>query len=51
MDTTKLCRNGIYNLIKAGDFPKSVAVIGKCKPWLESEVEAWMMEKIDFANT
>ena len=46
IDKTTLCRSSIYNLINAGDFPNSVTVMGKRKAWLESEVEEWMMEKI-----
>lgn len=47
IDKTTLCRSSIYNLINAGDFPNSVAVMGKRKAWLESEVEDWMMSKIE----
>ncbi|WP_133012569.1 AlpA family phage regulatory protein [Marinomonas flavescens] len=47
MDKTTLCRSSIYNLIKAGDFPKNVTVMGKRKAWLESEIEDWMMSKIE----
>ncbi|MGR5254340.1 AlpA family phage regulatory protein [Vibrio astriarenae] len=47
MDKTTLCRSSIYNLIKAGDFPKNVTVMGKRKAWLESEVEGWMQDKIE----
>ncbi|NOH28992.1 AlpA family phage regulatory protein [Vibrio mediterranei] len=47
MDKTTLCRSSIYNLIKTGDFPKNVTVMGKRKAWLESEVEDWMMSKIE----
>lgn len=50
MDKTTLCRSSIYNLIKAGDFPKNVTVMGKRKAWLESEVEDWMMGKMEQAE-
>ena len=46
IDKTTLCRSSIYNLINSGDFPDSVAVMGKRKAWLESDVEDWMMEKL-----
>ena len=46
MDKTTLCRSSIYLLIKAGDFPKNVTVMGKRKAWLESEIDDWMMEKM-----
>lgn len=47
MDKTTLCRSSIYNLINAGQFPKNVTVMGKRKAWLESEIEDWMMSKIE----
>ncbi|WP_154723825.1 AlpA family phage regulatory protein [Vibrio cyclitrophicus] len=47
MDKTTLCRSSIYNLIKAGEFPKNVTVMGKRKAWLESEVEDWMIGKME----
>ncbi|SBS25447.1 Prophage CP4-57 regulatory protein (AlpA) [Marinomonas spartinae] len=47
MDKTSLCRSSIYNLINAGQFPKNVTVMGKRKAWLESEIEDWMMRKIE----
>ncbi|CAK2365569.1 AlpA family transcriptional regulator [Pseudoalteromonas luteoviolacea] len=50
MDKTTLCRSSIYNLIKAGEFPKNVTVMGKRKAWLESEVEDWMIEKLQAAE-
>ncbi|RCU51057.1 AlpA family phage regulatory protein [Corallincola holothuriorum] len=31
MEVTTLCRSSIYLLIKAGDFPKNVTVMGKRK--------------------
>ena len=47
MDTTTLCRTSIYSLIKAGKFPNNITVIGKRKAWLESEVQAWVREKVN----
>lgn len=46
MDKTTLCRSSIYLLIKSGDFPKNVTVMGKRKAWLESEVDDWMVSKM-----
>ncbi|OOE46286.1 MULTISPECIES: AlpA family phage regulatory protein [Salinivibrio] len=46
MEKTSLCSSSIYNLMKEGDFPKNISVMGKRKAWLESEVEEWMMAKI-----
>ena len=50
MDKTTLCRSSIYILIKAGNFPKNVTVMGKRKAWLESEVDDWMIEKLQAAE-
>lgn len=50
MDKTTLCRSSIYLLIKAGDFPKNVTVMGKRKAWLESEIDDWMMSKMEECN-
>ena len=47
MDKTTLCRSSIYNLIKAGEFPKNVTVMGKRKACLESDIEDWMMSKLE----
>jgi prophage regulatory protein len=47
METTTLCRSSIYNLIKGGDFPGNYTVMGKRKAWLESEVQAWVRDKVD----
>ncbi|WP_158107934.1 AlpA family phage regulatory protein [Vibrio furnissii] len=42
-----MCSSSIYNLINAGEFPQSVTVMGKRKAWLESEVEEWMVSKME----
>ena len=46
IEKTTLCRTSIYSLIKAGEFPNSITVMGKRKAWLESDIEDWMMEKL-----
>ncbi|OOE38682.1 transcriptional regulator [Salinivibrio kushneri] len=47
MEKTSLCSSSIYNLMKEGDFPKNISVMGKRKAWLESEVEEWVMARIE----
>ncbi|MBB1464571.1 AlpA family phage regulatory protein [Vibrio sp. SG41-7] len=47
MDKTTLCRSSIYLLIKAGEFPGNYTVMGKRKAWLESEVDDWLMSKVE----
>ncbi|OOF11736.1 MULTISPECIES: AlpA family phage regulatory protein [Salinivibrio] len=46
MEKTSLCSSSIYNLMKEGDFPKNISVMGKRKAWLESDVEEWMLKKL-----
>ena len=44
---TGLSRSGIYDLMKAGKFPRPVPLGGKkAVGWLESEIEAWIEERI-----
>ncbi|WP_337247545.1 helix-turn-helix transcriptional regulator [Vibrio sp. V39_P1S14PM300] len=40
----------MYELMKNGEFPKSFTVSGKRKAWLESDVEDWMMSKMEGCN-
>ncbi|RJG50582.1 AlpA family phage regulatory protein [Motilimonas pumila] len=51
MDKTTLCRSSIYILIKAGEFPENYTVMGKRKAWLESEVDDWLMSKMEECRT
>ncbi|EHH1173884.1 AlpA family phage regulatory protein [Vibrio cyclitrophicus] len=44
---TTLCKSTIYELMKVGEFPKNFTVSGKRKAWLESDVEDWMMSKVE----
>ncbi|RVL05658.1 helix-turn-helix transcriptional regulator [Sinorhizobium meliloti] len=39
-------RMHIYRLMKAGKFPKSVPVGSSSIAWLESEIDAWIMERV-----
>lgn len=48
---TTLCKSTIYELMKNGEFPKNFTVSGKRKAWLESDVEDWMMLKVEVAET
>lgn len=44
---TTLCKSTIYELMTVGEFPKNFTVSGKRKAWLESDVEDWMMSKVE----
>ncbi|HCA6390267.1 TPA: AlpA family transcriptional regulator [Klebsiella pneumoniae] len=43
---TGLTDKWFYKLIKDGEFPKPIK-LGRSSRWLESEVEAWLQERID----
>ena len=42
---TGLTDKWFYKLIKDGEFPKPIK-LGRSSRWLESEVEAWLQERI-----
>lgn len=39
----------IYKLIKDGAFPKPIK-LGRSSRWLQSEVEAWLQERINLSR-
>ena len=39
-------RSQIYLLIKQGKFPKQIQISPRSVAWLESELEAWMEDRI-----
>ena len=41
LERTGLSRSTLYRKIKAGTFPKQVAISMRCAGWRESEVTAW----------
>lgn len=47
MDCTGLGRSSIYSYISDGQFPKPVPIGGRAVAWVESEVNEWIMEKIE----
>lgn len=47
MNKTTLCKSNIYKLMSNGEFPKNFTVSGKRKAWLESDVEEWMLSKLE----
>lgn len=44
---TGLARSTVYKFINAQEFPKQVSLGGRSVGWIESEVEAWIVEKIE----
>ncbi len=43
---TGLCRSAIYNLIRAGKFPKQIKLTQRSSGWLESEIDQWLADRI-----
>ncbi len=43
---TGLSRSTIYAGIKAGTFPKPIQLGAQSVGWLESEIDAWLLERI-----
>ena len=42
---TSLSRAGIYALMNAGDFPRTVRTGARSVAWRESEIETWISER------
>tara|TARA_R100000687_G_C6442359_1_gene161187 strand:- start:452 stop:682 length:231 start_codon:yes stop_codon:yes gene_type:complete len=42
-----LGRTSIYKLIGEGKFPKPVHILGRNVAWVDSEIDEWMMDRID----
>ncbi len=43
---TGLSRSGIYDLMKAGKFPRPVPLGEKAVGWIQSEIETWIEERV-----
>lgn len=47
LSITGLGKTSLYKLIKLSQFPKPISLGLRAVGWLESEIEAWIQEKID----
>lgn len=43
---TGMKRSTIYDHIKSGDFPSPIRLSAKSVGWIESEIDAWLFEKV-----
>ena len=43
---TGLSRSTVYQKISNGDFPKAISLGTRAVGWLESDVEAWIGQKV-----
>lgn len=46
IDRVGLQRTAIYELIKAGDFPRGVALSSKARGWPEQSISEWIEGRI-----
>ncbi|NRA82177.1 MAG: AlpA family transcriptional regulator [Pseudoalteromonas sp.] len=51
MQKTSLGHSSIYKFIAEGTFPKQVSLGAKSVAWVESEVDDWIIERIDSRNS
>ena len=51
MDRTGLSRSTIYLRLEQGRFPKSIPLGGRAVGWLESELDAWIVEQVQARRT
>jgi prophage regulatory protein len=47
MDYTGLGRSTVYNYIAENQFPKPVSLGLRAVAWVESEVQDWILERIE----
>jgi prophage regulatory protein len=45
-EKTGLKKSKLYELISSEKFPKPIYLLGKCRGWIEEEVDSWLMERI-----
>jgi len=50
MNNTGLARSTIYKYIAETQFPKPVPLGGRAVAWLESEVQDWILDKIELRD-
>mgnify|MGYP000072936531 FL=1 len=51
IEKTGLSRSTIYNLISKGEFPKQVDLGARSVGWVDTEVEEWLLAKIENRNS
>lgn len=50
IDTTGLARSTIYKYVDKSIFPKAVTLGGRAVAWVESEVQEWILERIELRD-
>lgn len=49
-ERTGLSRSTIYNRIQEGTFPRPVSLGARAVGWLETEVDAWIVARLESRN-
>ncbi|MGP5109873.1 MULTISPECIES: helix-turn-helix transcriptional regulator [Pseudomonas] len=47
IDSTGLARSTIYKYIAEGTFPQPVSLGERCVGWVESEIDDWILARIE----
>lgn len=47
---TGISRSQLFELIRRGEFPKPIPLVGRTRAWVESDVSAWIAGRIDAAR-
>ena len=46
-ERTGLTRSTLYAKVRAGLFPKPISLTSRCVAWLDSEIDAWIAERVN----
>lgn len=46
-ERTGLTRSTLYTYVRSGRFPKPISLTSRCVAWLDSEVDAWIAERVN----
>ncbi len=47
IDLTGLARSTVYKYVGEGSFPKPVSLGDRCVGWVDTEVQDWILDKIE----
>lgn len=50
LSTVGLSRSSVYLRITQGTFPKSVSLGARAVGWLESDIEAWVSQRVELSR-